>query len=139
VDPENTDCLITGDDGGVWYTRDAGNRWWKANNLPVSQFYHVSLDMDTPYHVYGGLQDNSSWVGASTYPGGITNSQWENMYGGDGFWMFPDSSDPDYLYCERRVARSGASIAARSNRAASSRCPPTASRSCASTGTRRST
>jgi len=107
VDPENTDYLITGDDGGVWYTRDGGNRWWKANNLPVSQFYHVSLDMDTPYHVYGGLQDNSSWVGASTYPGGITNSQWENMYGGDGFWMFPDSSDPDYLYCEAQGGEIG--------------------------------
>jgi len=51
-----------------------------------------------PYHVYGGLQDNSSWVGASQYPGGITNHQWENMYGGDGFWMFADPSDPDYLY-----------------------------------------
>src|SRR5437879_13062848 len=50
--------------------------------------------------VYGGLQDNSSWVGASEYPGGITNHQWENMYGGDGFWMFVDPTDPDYLYAE---------------------------------------
>ena len=100
IDPNNTDHLITGDDGGVWYSYDAGNRWWKADNLPISQFYHVSLDMDMPYRVYGGLQDNSSWVGASEYPGGITNSQWENMYGGDGFWMFADPSDPDYIYAE---------------------------------------
>ena len=56
--------------------------------------------MDRPYHVYGGLQDNSSWVGDSQYPGGITNSQWENMYGGDGFWMFADPTDPDYIYAE---------------------------------------
>src|SRR3989441_6803452 len=48
---------------------DAANKWWKADNLPVSQFYHVSVDMDLPYHVYGGLQDNSSWVGESEYPG----------------------------------------------------------------------
>ena len=89
-----------GDDGGVWYSYDGGNRWWKAENLPISQFYHVSVDMDTPYHVYGGLQDNSSWVGDSQHPGGITNHQWENMYGGDGFWMFSDPSDPDYLYAE---------------------------------------
>jgi photosystem II stability/assembly factor-like uncharacterized protein len=100
IDPDNTDHLITGDDGGLWYSYDGGNRWWKAENLPVSQFYHVSLDMDTPYHVYGGLQDNSSWVGDSQYPGGITNSRWENMYGGDGFWMFVDPSDPTYIYAE---------------------------------------
>ena len=100
IDPSNTDHLIVGDDGGVWYSYDSGNRWWKAENLPISQFYHVSVDMDMPYHVYGGLQDNSAWVGASQYPGGITNSQWENMYGGDGFWMFADPSDPDYIYAE---------------------------------------
>jgi photosystem II stability/assembly factor-like uncharacterized protein len=100
IDPDNTDHLITGDDGGVWYSYDGGNRWWKGNNLPISQFYHVSVDMDMPYHVYGGLQDNSSWVGDSQYPGGITNDRWENMYGGDGFWMFPDPADPDYIYAE---------------------------------------
>ena len=100
INPNNTDHVITGDDGGLWYSYDGGNRWWKAENLPVSQFYHVSVDMDTPYRVYGGLQDNSSWVGDSQYPGGITNSRWENMYGGDGFWMFADPSDPDYIYAE---------------------------------------
>ncbi len=100
VDPANTDHVIVGDDGGLWYSYDAGNRWWKADNLPVSQFYHVSVDMDRPYHVYGGLQDNSSWVGDSQYPGGITSSRWENMYGGDGFWMFADTSDPDFIYAE---------------------------------------
>jgi photosystem II stability/assembly factor-like uncharacterized protein len=100
VDPDNTDHVITGDDGGVWYSYDAGNKWWKAQNLPVSQFYHVSVDMDTPYHVYGGLQDNSDWIGDSQYPGGITNSRWENIYGGDGFWTFVDPSDPTYIYTE---------------------------------------
>jgi photosystem II stability/assembly factor-like uncharacterized protein len=100
IDPDNTDHVITGDDGGLWYSYDAGNKWWKADNLPISQFYHVSVDMDRPYHVYGGLQDNSSWVGESEYPGGITSSRWENMYGGDGFWMFVDPSDPDYIYAE---------------------------------------
>src|SRR3989454_1123866 len=100
IDPANTDHLITGDDGGLWYSYDAGNKWWKAENLPVSQFYHVSVDLDRPYHVYGGLQDNSSWVVESDYPGGIANSRWENMYGGDGFWMFVDPADPDYIYAE---------------------------------------
>jgi photosystem II stability/assembly factor-like uncharacterized protein len=100
IDPANTDHMITGDDGGLWYSYDGGDKWWKAENLPVSQFYHVSLDMDRPYKVYGGLQDNSSWIGESAHPGGITNGRWENMYGGDGFWMFVDPTDPAYLYAE---------------------------------------
>ena len=100
VNPKNAKQVINGDDGGIWYSDDGGNRWRKGENLPISQFYHVSVDDQDPYKVYGGLQDNSSWVGDSAYPGGITNSRWENMYGGDGFWMFSDPADPDYLYAE---------------------------------------
>jgi photosystem II stability/assembly factor-like uncharacterized protein len=107
INPNNTDHVITGDDGGLWYSYDGGNRWWKADNLPVSQFYHVSVDMDMPYHVYGGLQDNSSWVGESAYPGGITNNRWENVYGGDGFWAFADPADPDYIYAESQGGEIG--------------------------------
>lgn len=100
IDPTDPQQVIAGDDGGLWLSKDGANRWWKANNLPISQFYHVSIDDNDPYRVYGGLQDNSSWVGDSSYPGGITNSRWENMYGGDGFWMFADPTDPDYVYAE---------------------------------------
>ena len=100
VNPDNTDHLIAGDDGGIWYSYDGGNTWWKGNNLPISQFYHVSVDQADPYHVFGGLQDNSVWIGDSQYPGGITNGRWENLFGGDGFWVFPDPSDPDYVYAE---------------------------------------
>ncbi|HEX5706623.1 MAG TPA: hypothetical protein VFX96_04975 [Pyrinomonadaceae bacterium] len=100
INPANTDHLIAGDDGGIFYSYDGGNRWWKADNLPLSQFYHVSVDMERPYRVYGGLQDNSSWVGWSQYPGGISNAQWENLYGGDGFYVFADPADPDYIYAE---------------------------------------
>ena len=107
IDPSSTDHLITGDDGGIWYSYDSGNKWWKGENLPISQFYHVSVDMDRPYRVYGGLQDNSSWVGESEYPGGITNSRWENMYGGDGFWMFADPSDPNFIYAEAQGGEIG--------------------------------
>jgi photosystem II stability/assembly factor-like uncharacterized protein len=100
IDPTNPQTVFSGDDGGMWYSYNGGSKWWKGQNLPVSQFYHVSVDDNDPYRVYGGLQDNSSWVGESQYPGGIANSQWENMYNGDGFWMFPDPADPDYLYAE---------------------------------------
>ncbi|HEY1613967.1 MAG TPA: hypothetical protein VGF97_09785 [Rhizomicrobium sp.] len=100
IDPSNPREVIGGDDGGLWISYDGGVKWWKSNNLPVSQFYHVSVDDKDPFQVYGGLQDNSSWVGDSAYPGGISNSRWENLYGGDGFWAFPDPSDPNYAYAE---------------------------------------
>src|SRR5205085_2154156 len=100
IDPSNTNLVFSGDDGGLWSSIDGGLRWRHLMNLPVSQFYHVSIDNSDPYHVYGGLQDNSSWVGDSSYPGGITNSRWENLYGGDGFWAFEDTSDPAYVYVE---------------------------------------
>jgi photosystem II stability/assembly factor-like uncharacterized protein len=107
INPKNPNIVIAGDDGGLWRSEDGGNRWKHQINLPVSQFYHVSTDNADPYHVYGGLQDNSAWVGDSSYPGGITNSRWENMYGGDGFWMFEDTSDPAYIYAEAQGGEIG--------------------------------
>jgi len=100
VNPDNTDHVIAADDGGVWYSYDGGNTWWKGNNLPISQFYHVSVDNADPYHVFGGLQDNSAWIGDSQYPGGIGNGRWENLFGGDGFWVFADPADANYVYAE---------------------------------------
>jgi photosystem II stability/assembly factor-like uncharacterized protein len=100
INPSNPNVIFVGDDGGLWRSEDGGTRWKHQLNLPISQFYHVSVDSANPYHVYGGLQDNSSWVGDSSYPGGISNSRWENLYIGDGFWMFEDPADPDYVYAE---------------------------------------
>jgi photosystem II stability/assembly factor-like uncharacterized protein len=107
IDPGNPNLIFTGDDGGLWRSQDGGTRWEHLMNLPVSQFYHVSVDMAEPYHVYGGLQDNSSWVGDSSYPGGVSNSRWENMSGGDGFWMWEDPSDPTYIYAESQGGELG--------------------------------
>lgn len=107
INPNNTNVMFVGDDGGLWRSEDGGTRWKHQLNLPVSQFYHVSVDGSNPYHVYGGLQDNSSWVGDSSYPGGVTNSRWENMFGGDGFWMFADPADPDYIYAEAQGGEIG--------------------------------
>ena len=100
ISPDNPNLVFAGDDGGLWRSQDGGSGWEHMENLPVSQFYHVSVDDDDPYHVYGGLQDNSAWVGASSYPGGVANAQWENMIGGDGFWMWVDPTDPKYIYAE---------------------------------------
>jgi photosystem II stability/assembly factor-like uncharacterized protein len=107
LDPEDTSQVFATDDGGLWRSFDGGSRWEHEMNLPVSQFYHVSVDDDIPYHVYGGLQDNSSWVGDSSYPGGISNSRWENMYGGDGFWMWEDPSESSYIYAEAQGGEIG--------------------------------
>ena len=100
IDPANPNLVYAGDDGGFWSSVDGGTRWTHAINLPDSQFYHVSTDDADPYHVFGGLQDNSVWMGDSSYPGGVTNSRWENLYGGDGFWVFPDPADKAYVYAE---------------------------------------
>ena len=123
IDPQNPKHVIGGDDGGLWLSCDGGNRWLKENNLPVSQFYHVSLDDKDPYQVYGGLQDNSSWVGDSAYPGGITNSRWKNVCNGDGFWSYVDPTDPSTSTARARAGTSAASIARPWRRAISSRRP----------------
>jgi photosystem II stability/assembly factor-like uncharacterized protein len=107
IDPGNPNTILSTDDGGLWRSLDGGTRWEHMMNLPVSQFYHVSVDQANPYHVYGGLQDNSSWVGDSSYPGGISNSRWENMFGGDGFWMWEDPADPTYIYAESQGGELG--------------------------------
>ncbi|HEY6004136.1 MAG TPA: hypothetical protein VIV57_14770, partial [Anaeromyxobacter sp.] len=100
IDPGNPKHVVGGDDGGLWISQDGGNRWWKGDNLPVSQFYHVAVDTKDPYLVYGGLQDNASWVAPSAYPNGITNATWEQLYNSDGFWALPDPTDPEAVYVE---------------------------------------
>ncbi len=100
IDPTDTNTTFTGDDGGLWRSQDGGTRWEHLMNLPVSQFYHVSADNAEPYHVYGGLQDNSCWVGDSSYPGGVSNARWDNLCGGDGFWTWEDPTDSAYIYVE---------------------------------------
>ena len=78
-----------------------GRQWRHLKALPVSQFYHVSYDMARPYNVYGGLQDNGTWIGPSAGLGGtIQNRDWWNIGGGDGFWAFVDPKDPDLVYVE---------------------------------------
>jgi photosystem II stability/assembly factor-like uncharacterized protein len=100
IDPKNPERMFVGTDGGLYSSEDRGARWRFHANLPISQFYHVSYDMNRPYNVYGGLQDNASWYGPSSAVGGVQNKHWRSVFGGDGFWVFEDPSDPDYVYAE---------------------------------------
>jgi photosystem II stability/assembly factor-like uncharacterized protein len=94
-----------GTDGGVYRSHDSCNTWFPMRNLPVSQFYHVSYDMQRPYNVYGGLQDNGSWKGPSQSVSGIENRDWQNVGFGDGFWTFADPADPNTVYVEWQGGR----------------------------------
>ncbi len=100
INPNNPDHIINGNDGGVNITLDQGKTWRFAENIPVGQFYHVETDNEWPYNVYGGLQDNGSWVGPSSVwkSGGIRNSDWQELYFGDGFETMPRKDDPRYVY-----------------------------------------
>lgn len=100
INPKNTNQLYVGTDGGVYYSLDRGSSWVFVQNLPVGQFYHVSTDHADPYNVYGGLQDNGSWFGPSSAPGGIRNGNWKPIYFGDGFWVQPDPNDPEIAFAE---------------------------------------
>ena len=100
INPDNPDQMLLGTDGGVYQSLDRAAHWRFLSNLPVSQFYHVSADMADPYNVYGGLQDNGTWMGPSRAMDGIANRHWRNIDGGDGFWAFSDPSDADYAYAE---------------------------------------
>jgi photosystem II stability/assembly factor-like uncharacterized protein len=95
VNPADPDHLINGNDGGVSISRDRGRTWAFVGNLPVPQFYHVRVDNDVPYNVYGGLQDNGSWRGPSTAweTSGIRNHHWQEVQFGDGFDTVPDPAD----------------------------------------------
>ena len=100
INPGNPYHLLLGTDGGVYESLDRGHTWRFLRNLPVSQFYRVSVDMADPYNVYGGLQDNGSWMGPSRSPNGIENRDWQNIGGGDGFYVLVDPTDPDIIYAE---------------------------------------
>lgn len=107
INPANTNQMYLGTDGGVYISLDKGATWMFVQNLPVGQFYHVAIDNKDPYRIYGGLQDNGSWVAPSATPGGVSNGDWKAIYGGDGFWTVPDPTDPNIAYAEAQGGTMG--------------------------------
>ena len=98
ISEKNNNLMYLGTDGGLYVSNDKGSSWRFFRNLPVSQFYHISVDNQKPYNVYGGLQDNGSWMAPSKSPSGIQNRNWTSLGGGDGFYVFPDKYDSNILY-----------------------------------------
>lgn len=100
IDPRNSRHLIDGNDGGIWMSRDRARTWEHLNNYPIGQFYNVDVDMQQPYHIYGGMQDNASWGGPSSVRDrqGIANEHWYQMLSCDGMFTVVDPSDGNSIY-----------------------------------------
>lgn len=102
INPANSNHIMIGGDGGVAVSLDRNRTWTQHQNLPLALYYHVSVDMETPYNICGGLQDNYNWCGPSAvrFTRGIKNSDWYQVQGGDGFVVLADPRDNRYVYSE---------------------------------------
>ncbi len=100
IHPKDPSFIINGNDGGIAISRDRGRNWMFGESIPVGQYYHINVDNEVPYNVYGGLQDNGSWRGpAYTWmTGGIRNQFFEVVLFGDGFDVTPDPDDSRFGY-----------------------------------------
>ena len=102
INPADNNHIILGHDHGMGVSFDAGRNWLSPDNKPLAQFYAIGYDMERPYNVYGGIQDNGSVRGPSTMKGGgsIPFEAWYRVGGGDGFYNVVDPTDPRWLYNE---------------------------------------
>jgi hypothetical protein len=102
IDPNNTDHMLMGNDGGFHITYDGARTWSFLNNIPIAQYYVMGVDNRNPYHIYGGLQDNGTWgLPSRTYSrSGILNQDVVNVGGGDGFAPAIDPRDFTTVYSE---------------------------------------
>ncbi len=100
IDPANGEHIFLGNDGGIAESRDRGQNFRFVSNLPLAQFYHIAVDMERPYNIYGGLQDNGSWRGPNrTWTRtGVNNSEWRLVSLGDGFDTLPDPKNANFGY-----------------------------------------
>ncbi len=105
IDPSDPAHLIDGNDGGIDISYDGGKTWQAVQNIDAAEVYQVGFDLDTPYRVYCGLQDNGVWgaPNASLDPRGITNEDWVMIGGGDGFFARPDPTDPGTVYSNSQM------------------------------------
>lgn len=102
INPENSEHIVLGSDGGVSISYDRSDSWYQFRNLPLAQFYEIGVDMRDPYHVCGGLQDNGSWCAPSdTWSNqGIRTRDWYNVGSGDGFFTVMHPTDETVMFAE---------------------------------------
>jgi hypothetical protein len=99
IDPENSDRMILGSDGGVFISYDGGKTCDHYYNIPLGEFYAIGVDMDDPYNIYGGLQDHDSWKGPSNaWSGQIMLEDWVTVGSGDGMYNQIDPEDTRWAY-----------------------------------------
>lgn len=100
INPNDPSQIYVGNDGGVAESEDRGQSWRYVSTLPLGQYYHIAVDNDVPYNVYGGMQDNGSWKGPNTTweTGGIRNWDWQEVGFGDGFATVPIPNDSTIGY-----------------------------------------
>jgi hypothetical protein len=110
IDPRNPARLILGNDGGVFISHDRGATWLHLNNIPIGQFYFVTVDDEDPYRIYAGSQDTGALMGPSTYrysADPAVAEAWRYIWldqwtGGDAFTTLPDPTDPRFIYYEHQ-------------------------------------
>ncbi len=101
IDPVDPERIVVGNDGGVAITYDKGGNWRYLNTMALGQFYDISYNMDKPYRVCGGLQDNGTWCGPSRLARGqLSQYHWATISGGDGFVTAQDPENPDLVWAE---------------------------------------
>jgi photosystem II stability/assembly factor-like uncharacterized protein len=102
IDPSDSNHMVIGSDGGIYFSYDRGKTWDFINTIPIGQFYEIGFDFRNPYYVYGGLQDNGTWGGPSStlYRLGVSNEDWVRIGGGDGFYAQVDPQDYNTIYAE---------------------------------------
>ena len=102
INPRDSNHLLLGSDGGIHYSYDRGLTWDFVNTIAIGQFYEIGYDMETPYNIYGGLQDNANWGGPvrTRHQQGISNEDWWHVGGDDGFYTQVDPNDAKTIYFE---------------------------------------
>lgn len=97
INPNDSEHILLGNDGGLYESHDGGENFIHHNTIAVGQFYTVNVDMEEPYNIYGGLQDNGTFKGSSQSTGNRARP-WTRVGGGDGMHVAPNPKNSDILY-----------------------------------------
>lgn len=104
IDPQNSNHILLGNDGGLAASYDFGKTWDVYDNLPLAQYYAIGVDMEQPYNIYGGTQDCGSFrIPSNSIYGSITSDDWFSVGGGDGMYNQVDPEDSRWLYNEYQM------------------------------------